>query len=84
MPAARVEELEQKLGEYVEANAAAQKRDADQRSEIKRLKAELKAVLWVKANWKMLGAAAAAMLVVVAAWWAYDRYLSRSEAEMPG
>ena len=32
----------------------------------------------------MLGAAAAAMLVVVAGWWAYDRYLSRSEAENAG
>ena len=32
MSAAKVEELEQKLAEYVKANAAAQKRDADQRT----------------------------------------------------
>ena len=75
-PPARVEELEKKLGDYVSANAKAAKRDADLRREI----ATLKAALWVKTNWKVIGAIAAALLVVVIGGWAYGRYWSRGEA----
>src|SRR4051794_37423687 len=73
MPAAKkAAELEQRLAEFVEANAAAEKRDADQRSEIedqkkeiKKLKAELKAALWIKTNWKIWVPALAGLLVIV-------------------
>jgi hypothetical protein len=76
VPPAKVEELETKLADYVKANEKAQKRDAKQRSEI----AALKAALWVKVNWKWVGAGAVALLVLGGGYWAYDRYFSRSEA----
>jgi hypothetical protein len=79
-PTAKAEELEKKVAEYIKANAAAQKRDADLTREIANLKVRLKAALWVKTNWKMVGAGAGALLVVVAGGWTYERYWSRSEA----
>jgi hypothetical protein len=80
LPKAKAEELEKKLADYITANAAAAKRDAAQRRDI----ATLKAALWVKTNWKMVGAVAAAMLVAVTGYWAYERYWSRSEAVNAG
>jgi hypothetical protein len=80
LPKDKVEELEKKLADYMKANAAAAKRDASQRREI----ATLKAALWVKTNWKMVGAGASALLVVVGGYWAYDRYWSRSDAVNAG
>jgi hypothetical protein len=77
---AKAEELEKKLAEYIDANKAAQNRDAAQRAEIK----ALKGALWVKTNWKMVGAGVAALLVVVTGYCAYERYLSRSEAVNAG
>jgi hypothetical protein len=74
------EELEKKLNEYIKANEAAQKRDAAQKREI----ATLKAALWVKVNWKWVGAGAAAMLVLVSGYWAYERYWSRADAVNAG
>jgi len=80
MSPAKAEELEKKLADYIKANAAAAKRDADQRREISRLKA----ALWVKTNWKMVGAGAATLLVVVTGICAYERYWSRSDAVNAG
>jgi hypothetical protein len=80
MPAAKAEELEKKLAEYIEANAKAQKRDGTQKREI----AALKAALWVKVNWKISGAVAAGLLVVGVGCWSYERYWSRSEAVNAG
>jgi len=80
VPPAKLEELETKLADYVKANAAAQKRDAKQRSEI----ATLKAALWVKVNWKISGAVAAGLLVVIAGACAYERYWSRTDAVNAG
>jgi hypothetical protein len=84
LPKAKADELEKKLDEYVKANAAAAKQDATQKREIARLKAELKAALWVKANWKMVGAGAAALVAAVSGYWAYERYWSRSDAVTAG
>jgi hypothetical protein len=72
--------LEQKLAEYMKANAAAEKRDGSQQREIR----ALKAALWVKVNWKISGAVAAGLLVAVAGTWTYQRYWSRSEAVEAG
>jgi hypothetical protein len=80
VPAAKLEELEQKLADYVKANAAAQKRDASQTAEIKRLKA----ALWVKVNWKISGAVAAGLLVLGVGCWSYQRYWSRTDAVNAG
>lgn len=80
MPADKAAELEKKLAEYIEANKAAQKRDASQKREI----ATLKAALWVKVNWKISGAVAAGLVVLVGGIWSYDRYWSRSEAVNAG
>jgi hypothetical protein len=80
VPPARVEELETKLADYVKANAAAQKRDAKQRSEI----ATLKAALWIKVNWKISGAVAAGLLSFGVGCWSYERYWSRSDAVNAG
>src|ERR1700752_2646356 len=80
VPAAKFEELETKLAEYIKANAAAQKRDKTQRQEI----AALKAALWVKVNWKIWGAVAAGLLVLGVGCWSYQRYWSRSEAVNAG
>jgi len=80
MPPARAEELKKELAGYIKANAAAAKRDAALTREI----ATLKAALWVKTNWKMVGAAAAALLVVGVGYWSYERYWSRSEAVTAG
>jgi hypothetical protein len=77
---AKLEELEKKLADYIKANAEAKKRDEKQRREI----AELKAALWIKANWKWVGAGVAALLVVATGTWAYERYWSRSEAVNAG
>ena len=76
----KAEELEKKLAEYIAANAKAAKRDADLTHKI----ATLKAALWVKTNWKMVGAGAAALLVVGVGGWAYERYWSRSDAVTAG
>jgi hypothetical protein len=80
MPAAQFEELEQKLADYVKANATAEKRDASQRREI----ATLKTALWIKVNWKISGALAAGLLVLVAGYWGYERYWSRFDAVEAG
>jgi hypothetical protein len=80
MPAARVEELEVKLAEYMKANAAAQKHAAAQKTQIATLKAAVK----IKANWKIIGAVTAGLLVVVTGVWTYQRYWSRSEAVNAG
>jgi hypothetical protein len=80
VPAAKLEELESKLAEYIKANAAAQKRDKTQRQEI----AALKAALWVKVNWRICGAVAAGLLVAGVGCWSYQRYFSRSEAVNAG
>jgi hypothetical protein len=80
MSPAKAEELEKNLADYIKANAAGEKRDAVQQRKI----AELKAALWVKTNWKMVGAGAAALLVVVAGGWTYERYWSRSDAVTAG
>src|SRR5437868_5676341 len=80
MPAAKADELRQKLAEYAKANEKAQKNEASLKGEVGRLKAELKAALWVKVNWKWVGAGAVALLVGACGYWAYDRYWSRSEA----
>src|SRR5208283_1486412 len=80
MSPAKAEELEKKLADYIKANAAAAKRDAALTREI----ATLKAALWVKTNWKMVGAGAAALLVVGVGGWAYERYWSRSDAVTAG
>lgn len=77
---AKIEELEKQLEEYRKANAAAEKRDASQQREI----AALKAAVWVKTNWRMVGAGAAALLGVVTGYWSYERYFSRSDAVMAG
>lgn len=76
MTADKAAELQEKLAEYVKANAAAVKRDAAQRAEIK----TLKAALWVKVNWKISGAVTAALVLLLAGTCAYQRYWSRSEA----
>ena len=73
---------EKKLAEYMKANAAAA--EARCRTTGARSSQRLKAALWVKANWKMIGAVAAALLVVVTGCWAYERYWSRSEAVNAG
>lgn len=80
MSPARADELEKKLAEYIAANAKAAKRDAALTREI----ATLKAALWIKTNWKMVGAGAAALVVVVTGYWSYQRYWSRSEAVTAG
>jgi hypothetical protein len=80
MPAAKADELRQKLAEYAKANEKAQKNETSLKGEVARLKAELKAALWVKANWKICGAVAAGLIAVVAGVCAYQRYWSRSEA----
>ena len=80
LPPAEAEELKKKLAAYMKANDAAQKHDAAQKREI----AELKAALWVKVNWKTIGAVAAALLVAVTGGWAYERYWSHSDAVMAG
>jgi hypothetical protein len=84
MPAAKAAELRQKLAEYAKANEKAQKNEASLKREVARLKAELKAALWVKANWKISGAVAAGLVVLVAGGWCYERYWSRSEAVNAG
>jgi hypothetical protein len=84
MPPAKAEELQKKLAEFIKANAAGQKRDADQQREIAKLKADLKAALWIKANWKIIGAVTACLLVVVSGIWSYERYWSRSDAVNAG
>jgi hypothetical protein len=84
MPPAKADELRQKLGEYARANEKAQKNETSLKSEVARLKAELKAALWVKANWKIVGAAAAGLVVLIAGVCAYERYWSRSEAVNAG
>jgi hypothetical protein len=77
MTAGEAAELRQKLAEYVKANDKA-------KHEVARLKAALKAALWIKANWKICGGVAAALLAVVVFYWAYERYWSRSEAVNAG
>src|SRR5260370_15126434 len=87
MPKAKGEEYEQRLAEFVKANAAAEKREADWQREIAKLKsdiAKLKAALWVKVNWKISGGVAASLLVLVTGYWSYDRYWSRSDAVNAG
>lgn len=76
LPKAKVDELEKKLKDYMNVNAAAAQRDAAQRREI----ATLKAALWVKLNWRRIAEAGAVLAVAVVGYWAYDRYWSRSPA----
>src|SRR4051794_26457961 len=80
MSPAEAEELRKNLADHIAANAAAQKLHAADTRQI----ATLKAALWVKVNWKTIGAIAAVLLVVVTGWWAYERYWSRSEAVTSG
>jgi hypothetical protein len=80
MPADKAAEREKTLAEYIEANEKAQKSNTKLSAEVARLKAELKAALWIKANWKIIGGVAAGLLVVMLGYWSYERYWSRSES----
>lgn len=84
LPPAKADELRQKLDECAKANEKAQKNEASLKRDVAKLKAELKAALWVKANWKWIGAGAVALLVVAGGYWSYDRYWSRSDAVNAG
>jgi hypothetical protein len=69
----KFEELERKLADYIAANDKA-----------RRVITALKSALWVKTNWKWIGAGAVALLALAGGYWAYDRYWSRSDAVNAG
>jgi hypothetical protein len=91
VPKAQAEALQRENTEYKAANEKA--KEANQKltdanaklaSKVARLERDLKAALWVKANWKMTGAVAGLLVAGLVWYWAYDRYWSRSDAVNSG